>query len=1017
MVITHQAPEPITPAQAATWAREHYGLSVAVVEPLAGEIDHNFYLRTATGQEYTLKVSRPAATAAEIEFQTAILTHLSSKTLSVAIPRVVPTRAGTAQIPVSDPSGQSCFLRLQTWIPGCVLAQVTPRTEGLFHSWGQTSGELVAALADFDHPAAHRFYKWDPSQLPYTRAFAADFRDAEELAVAHHFWSLFDAVVAPALPHLRQGVNYNDAHEHNLLVSPDYEQPTVVGVIDFGDALHTHTINELAIAIAYAAMDLPDPLAAAAAVVRGFHSVYPLQEEEVAVLFPLVAARLLLSVAQAARNQRLEPDNTYLQISARPAWALLHQLRTVAPAFAHQYFRWACGWEPAPQRKAYEVWRQQHGAALHPVVDVAGTRVTPLDLSVGSLDLGNNSNFIDIQPFTRTIDQLLAEAEAGFGVGGYGECRPVYTTDAYLQTGNQGPRWRTCHLGLDVWGPAYTPVRAPLAGVVHSFQNNTADRDYGPAIILEHRQDNCTFYTLYGHLSAESLEGLQVGQTIGRGQAFAAFGAPPVNGNWPPHLHFQVILDLYGQAGDFPGVAFPEEAPLWLSNCPDPYPFAGAVPLPAAPGPTAAEILALRHQYLGASLSISYAQPLHLVRGYGQYLYDVSGRRYLDTVNNVAHVGHEHPRVVRAGQRQLGLLNTNTRYLHANLVQYARELAATLPDPLSVVFLVNSGSEANELAIRMARTYTGQRDLLALEVGYHGNTNACIAVSSYKFDGKGGQGAPADTHIVPLPDTYRGRYRDPQTAGQQYAGHLATHIAAVQAEGRHVAGFIAESIVSCGGQIVLPAGYLAAAYQHVRAAGGLCIADEVQVGFGRVGEAFWGFELQGVVPDIVTLGKPIGNGHPLAAVVTTPAVAAAFANGMEFFNTFGGNPVSCAVGREVLQVIHDENLQQHALRMGTLLVAGLKNLQARFPIIGDVRGHGLFLGFELVTDRQTLAPATRQTAYLANRMRELGFLMSVDGPLHNVIKIKPPLCITPENVDLLLHYLAQVLGEDGMICR
>ena len=412
-------------------------------------------------------------------------------------------------------------------------------------------------------------------------------------------------------------------------------------------------------------------------------------------------------------------------------------------------------------------------------------------------------------------------------------------------------------------------------------------------------------------------------------------------------------------------------------------------------------------------MSISYEKPLHIVRGFNQYLYDATGRRYLDTVNNVCHVGHQHPRVVKTAQKQLAVLNTNTRYLHENIAQYAEELLATFPDELSVCFFVNSGSEANELALRMVQTYSQQKDMIAVEAGYHGNTGRCINISSYKFDGKGGTGAPPFTHIVPIPDTYRGLYRrDDPNAAKKYARHAQKAIEKVKAEGRNIAGFICEGIMSCGGQIVLPEGYLAEVYGFVRDEGGLCIADEVQVGFGRVGEKFWGFELQNVIPDIVTLGKPIGNGHPLAAVITTQKVADDFTNGMEYFNTFGGNPVSCAIGQEVLQIVQDEKLQYHALEVGNYLKNGLKELQQKHEIIGDVRGKGLFLGIELVENRKTLKPATKQATYLANRMCENGILMSTDGPFGNVLKIKPPMCFNQSNAGFLLNTLDKILIED-----
>jgi 4-aminobutyrate aminotransferase-like enzyme len=393
-----------------------------------------------------------------------------------------------------------------------------------------------------------------------------------------------------------------------------------------------------------------------------------------------------------------------------------------------------------------------------------------------------------------------------------------------------------------------------------------------------------------------------------------------------------------------------------------------------------------------------------------QYLYDENGRAYLDAVNNVSHVGHCHPRVVKAAQEQMAVLNTNTRYLHENLVRYAERLCATLPAPLSVCFFVCSGSEANELALRLARTHTRQKDVIVVDAAYHGNTTGLVEISPYKFDGPGGTGAPPYVHTVPMPDVYRGQYKrsDPRAA-EKYAYHVEEIIR--QRQGK-VAAFICESLMGCGGQLVLPDNYLKEVYRYVRDAGGVCIADEVQVGFGRVGTHFWGFETQGVVPDIVTMGKPIGNGHPLAAVVTTPGIAASFNNGMEYFNTFGGNPVSCAIGLAVLDVIAEEQLQANALHVGTHLLDSLRRLMDRHALIGDIRGPGLFVGIELVLNRETLEPAPAQASYIANRMRERGILLSTDGPFHNVLKIKPPLVFTKENVDFLVATLDEILAED-----
>ncbi len=431
-----------------------------------------------------------------------------------------------------------------------------------------------------------------------------------------------------------------------------------------------------------------------------------------------------------------------------------------------------------------------------------------------------------------------------------------------------------------------------------------------------------------------------------------------------------------------------------------------------SPAMTSAEIAAARRVRLGPSLSLSYRTPLHIVRGEGAYLFDADGQAYLDCVNNVAHVGHAHPRVVAAGVAQMRLLNTNTRYLHENLVRYADRLTALLPTQLEVCFFTNSGSEANELALRLARTATGRPDVATVDVAYHGNTQRLVEISPYKFNGPGGAGQRDDVQVVPLPDRYRGAHRGAgPDVGPAYVAGAHAVLAAGHAASRPAGALIAEAIPSVAGQIVPPDGWLAGLFEAARAVGAVPIADEVQVGFGRVGSAVWAFDAQGARPDIVTMGKPIGNGHPLGAVVTTRAIAEAFANGMEYFNTFGGNPVSAAIGLAVLDVIAEEGLQEHAGVIGDLLLAGLRELQARHEPIGDVRGVGLFVGFELVRDRVTREPDAALAAELVNLAAERGVLLSTDGPDHDVIKIKPPLVFSAADAARLVETVDTILGE------
>ena len=415
-----------------------------------------------------------------------------------------------------------------------------------------------------------------------------------------------------------------------------------------------------------------------------------------------------------------------------------------------------------------------------------------------------------------------------------------------------------------------------------------------------------------------------------------------------------------------------------------------------------------RCERLGPGLELSYDRPLHLIRGEGVWLTDAEGRTYLDAYNNVPHVGHCHPAVVKALARQAATLNTNTRYLYDSLLEYSDRLTATMPGDLSVCMFVCSGSEANDLAWRLAKAHTGNTGAITIESAYHGTTDAVFELSPAEF----GKGRPLAEHVatVPAPDGYRGRYRsdDPRYASR-YASCLDDAIASLGERGFAPAAFYLDLILSSSGILVPPAGYLPAALAKIRAAGGLFVADEVQSGFGRTGDHFWGFEAHGVIPDIVTLGKPIGNGYSMAAVVTTPAIVRSLIDQSEFFSTTGGNPVACEVGLSVLDVLEREALQANASRMGGLLRARLRSLAHTHELIGDVRGAGLFIGVDLVRDRATREPASAEADSVANRMREAGVLIGLDGPDANVLKIRPPLVLDETHVELLADTLDRVL--------
>ena len=422
-------------------------------------------------------------------------------------------------------------------------------------------------------------------------------------------------------------------------------------------------------------------------------------------------------------------------------------------------------------------------------------------------------------------------------------------------------------------------------------------------------------------------------------------------------------------------------------------------------------IVKKRARCLGLNLSVSYKNPIYMQSAAFQYMFDVYGNTFLDAYNNIPHVGHCHPEVVNAGVKQMRVLNTNTRYLYDNLTEYADKLLSKFPDSLSKIYFVNSGSAASDLAIRMARAHTKKENLLVIENGYHGNTQLGIDVSDYKFNNKKGQGQKKHIFKVDMPDSYRGKYsKYGSDSGKKYAKEAVNKIDKIKGS---VAAFIAEPIIGCGGQVVLPKDYLKIIYPEIRRQGGVCISDEVQTGFGRLGNWFWGFEMHEVCPDIVILGKPMGNGHPIGAVVCTEEISASFSKGVEFFSSFGGNPVSCAIGLAVLDVIEKENLQNNARRVGEYYKERLNYLKKKFECIGDVRGEGLFLGIEIIGNEKS--PNTALAQEIKNSLREKNILLSTDGPFDNVIKTKPPLVFNKENVDRVVltleHFLSKRASE------
>lgn len=993
-------------AEAQTILDEYYTIQADTITELSAELDRNFYVQAADGSEYILKVAHASLSPQILDLQNSALKHLA-QTLDI-FPKIILSKNHDDTCVIASQSGDSYTVRVLNYLQGMPLVDFRPNTDALLADIGHQLGKLSDAMQTFTHTEQRLDYRWNVLNFLDVMHYMDGMADDKQ-AIIHHFVELYSEVVAPKLDSLRHSFIYNDANDHNILVqAQSLEDYRVSGMIDFGDMVYSPTIMELAVNLAYVMMNKQHPLHSAKQVIQSYHKQFPLTEDEIFVLFPLVCARLCMSVCISWYQQKQEPDNAHLSISETDAWDLLHTLHSVHPNYAYYMFRSACNIPPCPQTQP--IIDYLSAQKFHPILNY---QLTPentdiLDLTIGSTELGNVDDFADTPYITARIFERLGN---NIGIGRYNEARPIYLGDMFDIDHHER---RAVHIGLDLFTYAQTPIYAPLAGTVYSVQENVGDKDYGPTLILKHQpMPDITFYTLYGHLDASVLDMWDEGDAISAGDKIALIGDFPRNGNWTPHVHFQVITDMLNNHGEFAGVTGTRYRDVWLSLSPNPNLI---LKIPQQTEPDNAsnheQIIEARKKHLNPSMSISYHDPIKIERGYMHHLYDENGHAYLDCVNNVPHVGHSNPRVVKAGQRQMAVLNTNTRYLHDTIVEFSERLCAKLPDPLSVCFFVNSGSEANELAIRLARTYTGTTDFIVTDHAYHGNTSALIDLSPYKFNGLGGMGKPDHVQIATIPDGYRGEKRGfSSEVGRYYAQSVQGAINNITENGRRVAGFFSEGILGTGGQLPLPDDYLKTAYAMVRNAGGLCIADEVQVGLGRVGRHFWAFELQDVSPDIVTIGKPLGNGHPLAAVITTREIADAFNNGMEYFNTFAGNPVSCAIGLEVLNIIEDNNLQQNALEVGNYWMDCLRQLQPQYPIIGHVRGSGLFMGIELIRDTDNLEPAPEETRYIIERMKKRGFLLSSEGYLHNVIKIKPPIIFTKAHVDLFMSEFETVLKD------
>ncbi|GAA1906394.1 aminotransferase [Lapillicoccus jejuensis] len=946
-------------------ARELYGVAGPARE-LGSQQDRNVLLEPPGERRVVLKVANRGWGRAALEAQNAALLHLAERAPDLIAPVPLPAGDGALLHEVVD-GEDTVTVRLLTFVEGTPLTGAGYLAPAVVADLGALGARLTTALAGLDHPGLDRPIQWDQRRAADVVArLAGSVRDPHRRAVVQEAARTAAARLDPLAPALRVGPVHGDLTDDNVVGDPDEAgrvRPT--GVIDFGDLALGWLAGDLAVTCT-SVLRRPahHPLDVLPAV-RAYDALLPLRDEELAALWPLVVLRGAVLVAAGEHQLALDPDNPDLAEPMEGEWHVLTSALSLDPDAAEAALRAALGRPPAP---AYDAARAAAAAAA-PLVP--GTTPVVLDLSVTSEHL-HGGRFLE-----PGVEEELLRAAAGSGaaVTRWGEARLTRTVlDTTLAPA-------AVALVVDLLLPQGTPLTAPVGGSL------TADED---GVRLTHASG------LVLHLGGD-LTGVRPGG-IEAGAPLARAGAGPVRVQW---------CVVPGRRP--PGFATGREAPAWRTLCPDPSALLGTdvVAVDDDPG----ELLGRRRSALAPMQESYYDEPMRIERGWRHHLVDVDGRAYVDAVNNVASIGHGHPRLADAVERQLRTLNTNSRFHYRALVELSERLAALAPDPLDQVFLVNSGSEAVDLALRMAQTVTGRPDVVAVLEAYHGWTALSDAVSTSLYDNPAALGTRPDwVHLASAPNPYRGRHRGPG-AGAAYGQEVRDLVEGLVADGRPPAAFVCEPLLGNAGGVLLPDGYLAAAYDAVRAAGGLAVADEVQVGYGRTGRWWWAFERSGVVPDVITVAKPMGAGHPLGAVITTRAVAEAFGAAGSFFSSAGGSPVSCVTGLTVLDVIEDEGLQANAAAVGDHLLAGLAGLADRHRIVGAVHGAGLYLGVELVRDRVTLEPATAECAAICERLRELGVVVQPAGERANVLKLKPPMTLTRGSADVVLGALDTVLRD------
>ena len=1002
MSVFDEQPPIINVSSFSHWLKKNYSFfnSKSIkLSRLNSERDVNLLIKGAGTKQYVVKISNPKESLAQLEYQDLLINHLRQ---SIQLRNIYPEIFHKKILFYKDRNERGCAVRILTYIEGDMYAK-SKNSDDTEKSLGKLLALQSNQLQSFIKNQAIRSFEWDPSDIRWTKKFINLFKGANKNIIKNTI-DEHEKFVFKNIKNLKHAVTHGDPNDYNIVVKKE----KIIGFIDFGDSIYAPVINDLAISLSYALMGNNNLYKSLQNIVGTYNEFYKLSDQDIYSLLALIKSRLVITLVMAAKQRKKYPDNKYLSISENNAWGLIYKLDKVDPYFFIAVIRDICNLEPILNfSKKIQLFKSlQFGNLFDFDLNNVNKKIVNFDKS---------SFLLKTNPSNKKLDNLVEKfLKKNIGIGLYKEKRKVYKSNHYISSLNPLKR-RDVHLGIDIFVEENTPIKSPLNGKVIILHNNNFKYDYGPTVILEHKINNYFFFTLYGHLSKKCLKKLKVGQIVKKGEWIGEIGDYKINGNWPPHLHFQIMTSLLNEVDNFPGVGEDYLLKIWEQISPDPN-IILQIPESFFSNKVQKEkILLKRKKNIARNLSISYQDPLHMLEAKGQFFYDEQGRRYLDCVNNISHVGHSNKFVHEALVSQNLKLNTNTRYLYNIINEYSDRLLKTFPKKLNKIFFVCTGSEANDLALRIAKNYTKAKNVLVMNNAYHGHTNSLIDLSPYKFNSKGGEGKKDYVHVLRMPDEIRGKWTNKNYKWvNKYIDEAEDVISKTFNKKNSLSSFFFESILGCGGQIELPKGYLKNIFKLVRKKNALCIADEVQTGFGRVGSNFWAFQEHGIVPDIVTLGKPMGNGHPIAAVVTTKKIADTFNNGMEYFNSFGGNPVSCAVGNAVLDVIEKDNLQKNSKVVGDYFIKKLTQIQKKFPnYISKISGKGLFIGIDFICNGDFLLPDAKLATKLINSLRLKGILLSTDGPFNNVIKIKPPLVFNKDNVDFVCNEINGFLTHEN----